>query len=101
MKKILPLTGLLFLAPTIVYAQPENLAELVNLIIGIANPIFVLIISLMVVVFLWGLASTVFALGGEEGVKRGKQLMFWGVIALFLSVAFWGLVAILNNTFLS
>lgn len=100
MKKLFLLTGFLFSVPLVAFAQPRDLAELVNLIIGVANPLFILIISLIVIAVLWGLARTVFALGGEEGVKEGKRLMFWGLIALFLSVSFWGVVSILSNTFL-
>lgn len=35
----------------------------------------------------------------EEKRKQGKQYMIWGIIALFVMVSIWGLVAILTNTF--
>lgn len=105
MKRFLPFFTFFIFVPQIALAQPPtrppgNFAELVNLIIGLANPLFALLISLILLVFLFGLTRTIFSLGGTEGVEQGKQIMIWGAIALFLSVAFWGVVALLQNTFL-
>lgn len=104
MKRFLPFFTFLIFVPQVALAQPPtrppgNFAELVNLIIGLANPIFILIISLILLAFLFGLARTIFSLGGTEGVEQGKQIMIWGAIALFLSIAFWGIVALFQNTF--
>lgn len=100
MKKRLLIPVLLATLPVVSYAQPSNLNDLVNTIIRLLNPIFILIISLIVLFVLWGLASTVFSLGGEEGVRKGKTIMLWGTIALFLSVGFWGIITLVSNTFL-
>lgn len=99
MKKYILLI-LIFTSPLVVQAQPRDLNGLVNLIIRILNPVFVFLIGAILLFVLWGLASAVFALGGEEGVKKGKTMMLWGTIALFLSVSFWGIVSLLTNTFL-
>lgn len=90
-------TGLI--CPSLALAQPPgNFSELVVVLIEVANPLFILIVSLSFFVFLWGLTRVIFSLGGEEGVAQGKTIMLWGVIALFLSVAFWGVVNIFYNT---
>lgn len=101
MKKFvaLVLSTALFL-PSIVFAQPSTFAELVDVIISIINPLFMLSISLIFLMFLWGLAKFIFSLGNSKSIDDGKQLMFWGIIALFLVLSVWGIVAILRNTFL-
>lgn len=100
MKKFLSIATVLLFVPHVAQAQPpSNFAELVNVIIGLANPIFGMIVSLILLVFLFGLARTIFSLGGPEGVEQGKQIMIWGAISLFLAIAFWGIVALLQNTF--
>ncbi|MEX0933567.1 MAG: hypothetical protein WDZ74_02310 [Candidatus Paceibacterota bacterium] len=101
-RTLIPTTVAIFfsLTPLVAYAQPANFAELVNLIIGIINPLFTLILGGIVLVFLFGLARFVFSLGDAKSVEEGKQLMFWGIIGLFVALSFWGLVALLTNTFL-
>lgn len=101
MKKFaaLVLSTALFL-PSIVFAQPSTFAELVDVIISIINPLFGLIVGGIVLMILFGLTKFLFSLGNANSVEDGKQLMFWGVIALFVAVAFWGFVEILSNTFL-
>jgi len=56
-----------------------------------------LIIAISVIVFLWG----IFRFIKSEGEDRqgGKELMFWGIVGLFVIVSVWGLVAILQSTF--
>jgi fumarate reductase subunit D len=100
---ILPavVTLLLSQAPLTAYAQPVNFAELVNMLISIINPLIVLVLGGIVLVFLFGLAKFLFSLGDTKSIEDGKQLMFWGVVGLFVAFSFWGLVALLTNTFLS
>jgi hypothetical protein len=50
------------------------------------------LIGLGLVLFIWGLVQFIFASGDEAAVKEGKQRMIWGIIALFVIVAVWGLV---------
>ena len=33
-----------------------------------------------------------------EDKETGKQIMIWGIIALFVMVSVWGLVNVLSNT---
>ena len=47
--------------------------------------------------FFWGLAQFVFAAGDEDKKAQGRQHMIWGIIALFVMVAVWGLVGFLGN----
>lgn len=101
MYKLTALTYLLLATPFVVHAQPANFAELVNLIISLINPLFTLVLGGIVLMFLFGLAKFIFSLGSSDNIEEGKQLMFWGIVALFVALSFWGLVALLTNTFLA
>ncbi|MEI6528751.1 MAG: hypothetical protein WCO10_03755 [bacterium] len=69
--------------------------KIINNILG---PLVPLLVSLAVVLFIWGVIKFIFSEGGEKK-EEGKTFMFWGVIGLFVMVSLWGLVAIFQSTF--
>ena len=91
--------GVISIGALPVWASPKDLKELVNglLINGLLRPAIPLIISLTVVVFLYGVFKYIFANGGEDK-EKGRDFMIWGIIGLFIMVSVWGLVAILSDT---
>lgn len=61
----------------------------------------VLVISLAVVFFLWGMAMFVLKADDETERAKGKQRMIWGLITLFVMVSVWGVVNFLQDAFFS
>jgi len=51
-----------------------------------------------VLFFIWGLAFYILSAADEEKKKEGRNIMVWGVVALFVMVSVWGLVNLLQNT---
>lgn len=69
-----------------------------NLIIGcILIRAVYLIISFGVVVFIWGVFKFIRSEGDDK--QSGREMMFWGIVGIFVMVSLWGLVAILQSTF--
>ena len=68
----------------------------VNRILGAIVP---LLITVALIVFIWGLIQYLTQVGDDTKRKAGLQLMLYGVIALFVMSSVWGLVALLQNTF--
>jgi hypothetical protein len=66
----------------------------------INNSVIPFIFAIAIVMFIWG-AVKFFIINSDEEAKReqGKQFMIWGIIALTVMTAVWGLVGILGNTF--
>jgi hypothetical protein len=99
--RLLALTSVISLsAPAMVaFADGKDFKWLVNnIFIGnFLQPIVPLFVSLAVVIFIYGVITTMLS----DGEKRedGKKFMFWGIIGLFVMVSVWGLVAILQKTF--
>lgn len=81
-------------------ATPRNFKALIEFIItDLISPLVLLVASLAFLAFLWGIAVYIFKAGDEKSKEYGKNIMVYGVIALFVMVSVWSLVQILKNTF--
>jgi hypothetical protein len=74
-----------------------------EIILGIATTLseyFVtLFASISVLLFIWGVTKYVYKGDSEAERTKGKNLMFWGIIALFVLFGIWGILELLANTF--
>ena len=68
----------------------------INQILSLVLPI---IITLAILGFVWGLAKYIYSAGDESSKQEGRDIMYWGVIALFVMVSVWGLVELITKTF--
>ena len=89
----------LFIIPFIVFAAPKNITDIINLLIGIIKQAGILVVALALLFFFWGLSKFILQAGSEDGRKEGRNIMLWGIIALFIMISVWGIVAVLDNTF--
>lgn len=67
----------------------------------ILSPLIRLMFVLGTVVFLWGTVQFIAgsSSGDEKKIETGKKHLTWGIVALFLMVAMWGIVTVMQNTF--
>ncbi|OHA94715.1 MAG: hypothetical protein A3C62_00100 [Candidatus Zambryskibacteria bacterium RIFCSPHIGHO2_02_FULL_39_16] len=73
---------------------PNNLRELVSIFIDLIQVALPVVVGFALLAFFWGLAKFIFRVGGDEkAVEEGKNLMIWGVIALFVMISIWGIIA--------
>ncbi len=70
----------------------EILADLINL----ATPI---VVALALLYFFWGLATYILNASNEEKKKDGRNIMIWGILALFIMVSVWGIINVVRDTF--
>lgn len=98
MKKIAVLgLSISALAPSVALAATvDSVLDKTGNLIGTATPI---IVALALLYFFWGLARYILNSGDEEKKAEGRNIMIWGIIALFVMISVWGLVNILANTF--
>lgn len=82
--------------PFLSFAQPSDLAELVNSIELVSRPIISLIITIAAVVFIWGIVQ--FIISADDAKKRqdGQKKIFAGIIAFVVLFSIWGLVNLLR-----
>lgn len=91
----------LFALPAVAFAQANPdlgvfdgfLTEIGGLI-SAAVPI---VVGLAVLLFLWGLARFILNQDNEEARANARQLMIWGIVIIFVMVALWGLVQLLET----
>lgn len=75
-------------------SAPSNFKELVNIFVDLIRTALPVIAGLALLVFVWGLVKFIFRVGGDEkAVEEGKNLMKWGLIALFALVSFMAILA--------
>jgi len=88
--------------PYVVLAQASDvrntgIGRLINLVGTAIRDIIPIIIGLAVLVFLWGVLKYVIA-KDEDSQKEARNVMLWGIIAIFVMVSVWGLVNVLSST---
>ncbi len=96
MKKLsVGIVGAIGVLPMLAFAGLNEFIAQLNIWIGYIIP---LLISFAVVLFLWGLVKFVANASDEGKRQEGKDLMIWGLIALFVMIAFWGIVGWIQTT---
>lgn len=91
MKKLI--IGALLTVPTVSFAQ--GFAGVQTLVTGfgaIVAALIPIVMGLAVLVFFWGLVKYISSTSDESSKLDGKNLMIWGMIALFVMVALWGIL---------
>ncbi len=78
--------------------QINTFEGLVGRIYSIIASLVPVIVSLTLIVFLWGIFQLVRS-NSEDSRKDAIKIITFGIVALFVMVSVWGLVAILSNTF--
>ncbi|MEA2112775.1 MAG: hypothetical protein U9P50_02265 [Patescibacteria group bacterium] len=79
--------------------SPEVTTLITKINSEIIAPIILLLFSLSLVMFFWGLADFIRGANNEVARKTGKDHMIWGVVGMFIMVSAWGIVLITINTF--
>ena len=82
--------------------ENNPLVELLVNVITFINAILVpLVFALAFIAFLFGVFRYFFATGADAGEKRleGRKFIMWGIVALAVMFAIWGLVNILLRSF--
>ncbi len=96
MKK-LALFGALAFMPLLASAQLDNVQNIATAIGRIINILVPIVFALAMLFFFWGLALYIF--GSEHDKEKAKKTMLWGVIAIFVMAAVWGLVQFIGDAF--
>ncbi len=97
MKKII-ISSIALTAPFVALAAGE-LQNIVTVLKGLANTIVPLFMVVAVAVFLWGIIRYITSAGDEEKQKSSRNYIIYGLIGIFVMVAFWGIITVVANSF--
>ncbi|KKS14678.1 MAG: hypothetical protein UU71_C0021G0001 [Parcubacteria group bacterium GW2011_GWB1_41_6] len=68
-----------------------------KIIVQIINPVIVILVTLALVVFIWGIVQMIYGANNEEKRTQGKKHLLWGLVGLFIMLTVRGLLAIIQN----
>lgn len=94
-------SAFLFLIPGVAFAI-SNMQGFLQTILSALGAIIPILIGVAVAVFFYGVAKFILAASNANAQARagGIKFMIYGVVALFVMVSIWGLVALLQNSLL-
>lgn len=67
-------------------------------VIGLIEMTILVIVSLAVFGFMWGIVKFIFNAGNEKARSEGRAFMLYGILTLFVMTSMWGLVNILSSS---
>jgi hypothetical protein len=98
MKKIISFGAVLGFMPVFAFAAGSTVDTVLFKLIGYLNYIVPALITIAVVYFIWGVISFMTS-SDEEAKKLGRTKIINGLIGLFIIVAFWGIIGIVQRSF--
>ena len=86
--------------PIISLAQADGAKGIIQGVGGMISLLIPITAGVSLLFFFWGLAKFILKAGGDEKAREeGKQVMKWGIVALFVLVSIWGIVLFLRSEF--
>lgn len=98
MKKIISAGVILGATPLLASAAVNTVGGILDQLMGFLSYFVPALITIAVIYFIWGVISFMTA-SDEEAKKMGRTKIINGLIGLFVIVAFWGIIAVVKNTF--
>ena len=81
-----------FAFPLAAHAQLQKTEEIITKSKNILGIIVVIVFSLALVVFAWGVIKYITAAGDANKLKEARPFLFWGIVGLFVLATTWGLI---------
>jgi hypothetical protein len=91
---------LVLAAPMVSFAAPRTFQELASYIVFLMNNAVAVLVVLGLVIYFWGVTANL-KKASEGDAQARKNIIFWGVVALFVMVSVWGILRLLQNTLFS
>lgn len=91
--------GIVAVFPTFAFAQ-RTLKSFVEAVVDIIGAALIpLLFSAALALFIYGVFSFIQNADNPDKREKGKQRMLWGIIALFVMVAYLGLTTVITSSF--
>jgi hypothetical protein len=94
--RFLGLFATLLLTPFVTFALTFQV--IVYRLLSLIQLIIPLLLAVGVLGFFFGVVRYIFSAGNPDARAEGAKYMIYGIVALFVMVSVWGLVAILQHT---
>ena len=77
----------------------STLTNVIDKFAEIINGLLPIVVAIALLAFFWGLVQYIFYQNSEEKKKTSKNIMIWGLVALFVMVSVWGIINVVQETF--
>ena len=81
-------------------AQADTFRDFIADIVGLINVAIPVLITGAIVFYFWNIVSNVFNKDSREAQQKIREIIPWGLLGLFVLLSIWGILNILQNTFL-
>ncbi len=81
--------------PNMLYAA--KIGDLIDSFTDVISLFIPILLGIAVLVFFWGLVKFINHAGDEKTTEEGKQLMVWGMIAIFVIFTLWGIIGFVQE----
>lgn len=81
-------------------AQSGQIENLITRFGQIVLSLIQIVGGLALLAFFWGLAKFIFKASDENGREEGKQIMKWGLVAIFVMFTLWGIIGFFQGELL-
>lgn len=85
--------------PAFTFAAGEGIGGLIDDIGGIVYLLLPISSALATVFFFWGMAKFILRAADETAREEGKEVMKWGIVALFVILSIWGILGFIGTEF--
>jgi hypothetical protein len=68
-----------------------------KIINDVINPLIVVLVTVAIAVFFWGIIGFIWNSGSEEKRTTGKQHIIWGLVGLFIMLTAAGIIQIIQK----
>jgi hypothetical protein len=76
-----------------------TLFDIVAVFASIVGVLIPLALATEVLFFFWNIAVAIWRLGSDEGGEDARKRLFWGVVAIFVTVSVWGIIQFASSIF--
>ena len=70
---------------------------LITAVRNLITALLPVVISVGLLIFIWGLVVFIINSGNEQARNEGKKKMIWGIVILFVMVSVWGFVSLIQT----
>ena len=93
------LSVLMLSVPSITLAIPETFKEIAVSVLSFIRLLVPVLSTAAFIVFFWGLSKFILNSGNEADIRKGKDYMLWGILALFILLTFRAIITLVAGEF--
>ncbi len=85
---------------SLIHPSTVTFASLVGSFADVVNSLVLLLSGVAMAIFFWGIAKFMLQAGDREGRSKGKEMIVWGLVGMFVIFSLGGILKFLQIAFL-